>query len=109
MSVIPGGLTPLVQPADVCWNKPYKAAYREQYDEWLSSGEKSYTAGGNMRCADKATVIGWVKQAWASISPDIIRSSFKVCGISTKTDGSEDNLISCCKPGAPASEAFNFD
>jgi hypothetical protein len=106
MSVIPGGLTSLVQPADVCWNKPYKEAYREQYDEWLSSGEKSYTAGGHMRCADKATVIGWVKQAWASISPDVIRSSFTVCGIATNTDGSEDDLISCCKPGAPASEAL---
>ena len=34
ISIIPGGLTSLVQPADVSWNKPFKAAYKELYNEW---------------------------------------------------------------------------
>ena len=29
ISIIPGGLTRLVQPADVSWNKPFKAVYKE--------------------------------------------------------------------------------
>ncbi len=28
LSIIPGGLTSIVQPADVSWNKPFKEAYK---------------------------------------------------------------------------------
>ena len=28
MSIIPGGLTSQLQPADLCWNKPFKEAYK---------------------------------------------------------------------------------
>ena len=31
--MIPGGLTSLVQPAHVCWNKPFKEAYHHLYDD----------------------------------------------------------------------------
>ena len=31
VSIIPGGLTKLVQPPDVSWNKPFKEAYKELY------------------------------------------------------------------------------
>ena len=35
-----GGLTSLVQPADVCWNKQFKKAYRHLYDVWTANGKK---------------------------------------------------------------------
>ena len=53
ISVIPGGLTGLVQPPDVSWNKPFKQAYKELYNEWLASGEKSYTPAGNVHAPSK--------------------------------------------------------
>ena len=40
--VIPGGLMSHLQPADVLWNKPFKNAYKDLYNEWTSSGEKSF-------------------------------------------------------------------
>lgn len=43
ISVIPGGLTSLVQPADLSWNKPFKEAYKALYNEWLLNGDKTYT------------------------------------------------------------------
>ena len=46
MSIIPGGLTGHLQPADLCWNKPFKAAYKELYGEWSTGGEKSRTPAG---------------------------------------------------------------
>ena len=33
LSVIPGGLTSLVQPADVSWNKPFKEAYKARCNQ----------------------------------------------------------------------------
>uniref|UniRef100_A0A1X7U1B0 DDE-1 domain-containing protein n=1 Tax=Amphimedon queenslandica TaxID=400682 RepID=A0A1X7U1B0_AMPQE len=49
ISTIPGGLTFLVQPAYVSWNKPFKTAYKELYNEWMVCGKKLYTPGGNIR------------------------------------------------------------
>ncbi|KAI1691904.1 putative neuronal acetylcholine receptor subunit alpha-7-like [Ditylenchus destructor] len=40
----------------------------------------------------------WVCKAWSAISPELIKKSFKVCGIITATDGSEDDLIHSMKP-----------
>ena len=38
--VISGGLTRVLQPADVSWNKPFKASYGTLYDEWMVNREK---------------------------------------------------------------------
>ena len=40
----------------------------------------------------------WVVDAWESITPEDIVKSFKDCGISVATDGSEDDSIHCLKP-----------
>ncbi len=34
-SVIPVGLIPLVQPADVSCNKSFKEAYKSLYNDWI--------------------------------------------------------------------------
>lgn len=105
ISVIPGGLTSLVQPADLSWNKPFKEAYKALYNEWLVNGDKSYTAAGNVRAPAKLMCIKWVKQAWESVTPDVVRKSFKACGISVAVDGSEDSDIHCLKDGEIAAVA----
>jgi len=47
-----------------------------------------------------------VKQAWKSVSSEVITNSFKTCGISNSTDDSEDNLfIHCLKQGQAAQSA----
>ncbi len=63
LCIIPGGLTSLLQPADVSWNKPFKTAYRELYNEWMATGQKSFTAAGNTKAPDKLLCIQWVKEA----------------------------------------------
>ena len=93
LAVIPGGCTSKLQPADVSWNGPFKKALASLYDEWVFSGPVSLTKGGNRRPPDVATLLGWIKQAWQSVTPDVVRKSFKVCGISNEMDGSEDHLL----------------
>ena len=61
VSVIPGGLTSHLQPADVSWNKPFKTAYKEKYSQWMATGPKTYTAAGNVRPPSKALCLQWVK------------------------------------------------
>ena len=107
MCLILGGLTSQVQPADVSWNKPFKVAYRELYNQWMSSGEKAYTAAGNLKAPDKLLCLEWVKQAWKTVTTEVVVNFFKACGISNNTDGSEDDWIHCMKPGEVAHSAAN--
>ncbi|GIY82549.1 HTH CENPB-type domain-containing protein [Caerostris darwini] len=46
MAVIPGGLTPLFQPSDVCINKKFKGNLRRQWNKWMLEGEETFTKGG---------------------------------------------------------------
>ena len=105
ISLIPEGLTKYLQPADVSWNKPFKEAYRAQYDEWMATGKKSYTPAGNVRAPSKLQAVQWVKKAWSVVHEDMVRKSFRVCGISVNVNGSEDGEISCIKEGGIAYDA----
>ncbi|KAH7694085.1 pogo transposable element with KRAB domain-like protein, partial [Aphelenchoides avenae] len=53
---------------------PFKAKYRELYDNWIVRGNRQETA---------------------------LAASFKTCGIATATDGSEYHLIHCTKSNGP--------
>ena len=84
-----------------------KTAYRDLYNEWMSSGEKSFTGSGYLKAPDKITCVQWVKKAWSTVSTDVIVKYFKACGITSSTDGSEDDSIHCLKPGGVAHSALD--
>lgn len=89
--LIPGGCTSILQPADVSWMKPFKDALRGIWASFFRKG--SVTPKGNLRKPSRQEVVDLVAQAWASVSEDTVRSSFKRCGISTRLDGSEDGEL----------------
>lgn len=93
LAIIPGGLTSVVQPLDVCLNKPFKDRLREKWNAWMSSGQFTYTKGGNLKKPDYSIICKQVLEAWAEIPKEMIVKSFKKCGISNAMDGSEDDLF----------------
>ena len=105
VSIIPGGLTSHLQPADVSWNKPFKAAYKEKYSQWMVTGPKTYTAAGNVRAPSKALCLQWVRECWEALPSEMVQKSFRACGISVRVDGSEDEEIHCLKQGGVAADA----
>ena len=62
MAVIPGGLTSVLQPLDVCINKPFKDRLRKLWNDWMISGSATLTKGGNLQKPDITVVIAWVKR-----------------------------------------------
>ena len=74
---IPGGCTPICQPADVSWNKPLKTAVREQWKIWKRQDLR--TPQGNAKMATQQDVIDWISHAWDNLAQQIIIDSFKVC------------------------------
>lgn len=93
MAVIPGGCTSKLQPCDVSWNRPFKDHFRDMYDEWLVEGTVELTRGNNRKPPPRPLLMRWIKEAWASVSPDVIRKSFRVTGLALAADGTEDNEL----------------
>ena len=51
------------------------------------------TPAGRFRKPSYATLAQWVIDSWKEVDPRLIIKAFKCCGISVKTDGTEDDLV----------------
>ena len=43
----------------------------------------------------------WILDSWASLSNEVIKKSFKSCGLNINVDGSEEDVIHCSKQAQP--------
>ena len=93
VAVIPGGLTPVLQPLDKCLNKPFKDSIRRKYLAWMISGPFEYTPSGKTKAPTRNLVLRWVNEAWREIPAEMVTKSFKTCGISNALDGTEDDEL----------------
>src|SRR5690242_5977392 len=48
---------------------------------------------GKLKRPSYETVANWVKDSWNAVDVNLIRRSFKCCGVSNNRDGSEDDWI----------------
>ena len=75
LAIIPGGLTSILQPLDVCLNKPFKDNVYKYWLEWISSGLPEETKGGNLKKLVLVTKL--VKKTWEKIPNETVIKSFK--------------------------------
>ncbi|KAH7983192.1 hypothetical protein HPB52_010010 [Rhipicephalus sanguineus] len=91
---VPAGCTSLLQPADVFWNRPFKANLRRSWEMFMRKGER--TPKGNLRKPSRQDALNFVSEAWAAVTAETVVRSFKGCGISNALDGSEDGELHDC-------------
>lgn len=91
----PPGTTSLVQPVDVVFNAPFKAAVDKLATEHLHNNVDAYLTGKMCASERRLLLTKWIGQAWEEVSSnkEMVCRSFKKCGISVAIDGSEDDQI----------------
>ena len=57
------------------------------------TGPFEFTPAVKMKALSRNLFLKWVKQSWAEIPAEMVRKSFKTCGISNALDGSEDDKV----------------
>ncbi|CAM9804658.1 unnamed protein product, partial [Pylaiella littoralis] len=86
---IPGGLTPLLQSLDRMLNKQMKWLLRGMYTKHSASAARDPKTG-KLTPPGRGAVSTWCKDAWATITPEMVKTCFKICGLSLALDGRED-------------------
>src|SRR5204863_1366629 len=59
----------------------------------MNEAIKEYTLSGRIKKPSYSLVANWVKDSWDAIDSNMIKRSFKCCGISNDINGLEDDLI----------------
>jgi hypothetical protein len=94
-AIIPGGCTSKLQPLDVAINKPFKTYMRKSWSIYISQEANKVRAGETTKipAPTKQHIVDWVADASSHMQADIIKRSFKVCGISQHLNGHEDVMV----------------
>jgi hypothetical protein len=66
---------------------------RASYNDWLASGDKEFTPAGNMTAPEKKTLVNWVVESWNDLDMDVIKKSFRACGLSFETEDEIDSIV----------------
>ena len=93
LAVIPGRLTSVLQPLDVCLNKPFKDRVRQRWMAWMAEGIHELTATGRQKKPSEELMCQWIGEAWHDIPQEMVVRSFLKCGITNALDGSEDDCV----------------
>ena len=92
---IGGGLTPVLQPLDVLFNKPFKKKVDDLFNEHLTANLDAYL-NGTIPAKRRVLMTRWVGRAWQEVSASLqeqIKAVSKSIDISIPADGSKNNLV----------------
>ena len=74
----------------------------EKYDQRLAKGRiHNETAEGNLKAPPRKRIFQWILETLASLPAEVIKKSFKSCGLNINVDGSEDDAIHYFKESQP--------
>lgn len=88
-TIIPGGMTKMLQPLDISVNRSFKAVLRRIWETWMTDGDHSFTKTGRMRHASFGEAAKWVEEAWNSVSVGTVVAGFKKAGLIESVPGSD--------------------
>ena len=88
--LLPGGLTPKVQPCDGLVNKLFKSSMTALHDQHMASPAIKRDDRGYPEPPSRGLLAQWVKKAWDKIDGKVVCSSWEKAGLLLPLDGSGD-------------------
>lgn len=76
---------------------------RAKWENWMSCGEKSFTATGRLRRATLAEVAAWVVESWKGVKKSCILNGFKKAEIYPYDDNTVDSDVESSDDDEPLS------
>ena len=71
----------------------FTKAVRTTACDWSVSDAVKTSQNNDLKISLLVLVLKWVKQSWAEIPAEMVRKSFKTCGISNALDGTEGDEV----------------
>ena len=102
--IIPGGMTPLLQPADISWNRLVKHKIKGFWQEWIETQIR--TGVEPIKKASYPLIAEWCLNAWESLDREVIIKSFKYAnlGFEYKTEELHNRLLEVITDGKLSEE-----
>jgi len=98
ISIIPKGLTSLLQPIDVVIGKPYKDLVWKEFYQYFLNNHENITLSANIVKPKPDQIIKMHEDASKNLDSEILKKAFMVTGYTIALDGSEnDQLITKLK------------
>lgn len=76
---VPPRFTSVCQPADVAWNRPFKAYLREMWTSDLAEQvleHRDDMKSFKLKVADRSKLSSWIVKSWSLLSPTVIKNGF---------------------------------
>ena len=83
LAIIPGGMTPLLQPLDACINRVFKCEYIKRWHKFMTDSMDEFEKTGVKPKLTYAHIIGWVSEISREIKRKLVKESFDYCGLTT--------------------------
>ena len=86
VAIIPGGMTPLLQPADISWNYVVKNKIKSFWREWMAEEIEKSRTDERIKRPSYALICKWCLDAWVELDKSLIINSFKYANLGVKSD-----------------------
>ena len=107
---VPANCTSVLQPADVILQRPFKHAFRNQYDKWsinqisqqLDSGEEENITLDSKLSVLKPLLCSWLYEAWLTIHKKrMVQIGWEQCGIAKAFENDFQEAALCANLSTP--------